>query len=164
MNLEEIRKNQAGMILKFSVPAIISMLLTAFITVADGFFMGNYVGKEGIAAVNLGLPIVYLYLGIGLMISIGGVAMAGMALGAGERENCNRIFRQTIVTTIAASVLLSCIMLPAFTPMLAVLGAEGQVSRYFRESVFPSCKDTRFALASLGNDAGMYGCVKLILE
>ncbi len=83
MNLEEIRKNQAGMILKFSVPAIISMLLTAFITVADGFFMGNYVGKEGIAAVNLGLPIVYLYLGVGLMISIGGVAMAGMALGAG---------------------------------------------------------------------------------
>lgn len=42
MNLEEIRKNQAGMILKFSVPAIISMLLTAFITIADGFFMGNY--------------------------------------------------------------------------------------------------------------------------
>lgn len=38
------------------------------------------------------------------------------------------------------------------------------LSRYFRESVFPSCKDTRFALASLGNDAGMYGCVKLILE
>ncbi len=133
MDLQQIKQNQAGMILRFSVPAIISMLLTAFITVADGFFMGNYVGKEGIAAVNLGLPIVYLYLGIGLMISIGGVAMAGMALGAGERENCNRIFRQTIVTTIAASVLLSCIMLPAFTPMLAVLGAEGQVSRYFRE-------------------------------
>ncbi|MCI9306941.1 MAG: MATE family efflux transporter [Lachnospiraceae bacterium] len=133
MDLQQIKQNQAGMILRFSVPAIISMLLTAFITVADGFFMGNYVGKEGIAAVNLGLPIVYLYLGVGLMISIGGVAMAGMALGAGERENCNRIFRQTIVTTIAASVLLSCIMLPAFTPMLTVLGAEGQVSRYFRE-------------------------------
>lgn len=38
------------------------------------------------------------------------------------------------------------------------------VSRYFRESAFPSCADTKFALASLGNDAGMYGCVKLILE
>ena len=56
MNLEEIRKNQAGMILKFSVPAIISMLLTAFITIADGFFMGNYVGKEGIAAVTWAFP------------------------------------------------------------------------------------------------------------
>ncbi|MEH2956132.1 MATE family efflux transporter [Candidatus Merdisoma sp. JLR.KK011] len=133
MNLEEIRKNQAGMILKFSVPAIISMLLTAFITVADGFFMGNYVGKEGIAAVNLGLPIVYLYLGVGLMISIGGVAMAGMALGAGQKEASNHMFRQTIAAAIAASLLLSCVMLSVFTPMLSFLRAEGEVGRYFRE-------------------------------
>ena len=104
MSLEQIRKNPSGMIIKFSIPAIISMLLTAFITIADGFFMGNYVGKEGIAAVNLGLPIVYLYLGVGLMISIGGVALAGMSLGAGEEEACNRIFRQTVATTIGASV------------------------------------------------------------
>ena len=45
MNLEEIRQNPAGKIMQFSVPAIIAMVLTALITVADGFFMGNYVGK-----------------------------------------------------------------------------------------------------------------------
>lgn len=38
------------------------------------------------------------------------------------------------------------------------------VKKYFKEAAFPSCVETRFALASLGNDAGMYGCVKLILE
>ncbi|MCI8484075.1 MAG: ROK family glucokinase [Lachnospiraceae bacterium] len=38
------------------------------------------------------------------------------------------------------------------------------VEQPFREKAFPSCADTRFALASLGNDAGMYGCVRLILE
>ncbi|MCI9136183.1 MAG: ROK family glucokinase [Lachnospiraceae bacterium] len=38
------------------------------------------------------------------------------------------------------------------------------VQRYFKKAAFPSCVDTRFALASLGNDAGMYGCVKLILK
>ena len=93
MNVQEIKNNPAREILKFSIPAIISMVLTAFITVADGFFMGNYVGKEGIAAVNLGLPVVYLYLGVGLMVSIGGVAMAGMALGSGDRSACKQIFR-----------------------------------------------------------------------
>ena len=86
MNVEEIRRNMAGKIFEFSFPAIISMALTAFITVADGFFMGNYVGKEGIAAVNLGLPVIYLYLGIGLMVSVGGVAMAGMALGSDRKS------------------------------------------------------------------------------
>ena len=44
MNLQEIKENQTKKILEFSVPAIISMMLTAFVTVADGFFMGYYVG------------------------------------------------------------------------------------------------------------------------
>ncbi|MCI9175678.1 MAG: ROK family glucokinase [Lachnospiraceae bacterium] len=38
------------------------------------------------------------------------------------------------------------------------------VSKYFCQAAFPSCAETRFELASLGNDAGMYGCVKLILD
>lgn len=38
------------------------------------------------------------------------------------------------------------------------------VSQCFQEAAFPSCVDTKFALASLGNDAGMYGCVRLVME
>ena len=37
------------------------------------------------------------------------------------------------------------------------------VEKYYRQAAFSSCNFIRFALASLGNDAGMYGCVKLIL-
>ena len=118
MNVEEIRQNVGGKILEFSVPAIISMALTAFITVADGFFMGNYVGKEGIAAVNLGLPVIYLYLGIGLMVSVGGIAMAQMALGSGDRAACNQVFRQTVATTAVFSVAISVGFLFCFGPML----------------------------------------------
>ncbi len=39
-------------------------------------------------------------------------------------------------------------------------GAE----RYYKKYVFHACRDTRFALASLGNDAGAYGAFKLVLE
>ena len=52
MDLNEIKQDIRKKIWQYSVPAIVSMVLTAFITVADGFFMGNFVGKEGIAAVN----------------------------------------------------------------------------------------------------------------
>lgn len=38
------------------------------------------------------------------------------------------------------------------------------VEKYYRQSAFSSCDFIRFALASLGNDAGIYGCVKLVLE
>ena len=38
------------------------------------------------------------------------------------------------------------------------------VAKHFKEHAFASCKNTKFALASLGNDAGMYGCVQMILD
>lgn len=133
MDLEQIKKNRTKMILQFSIPALVSMLLTSFVTIADGFFIGNYVGKEGIAAVNLGLPIIYLYLGVGLMVSIGGVAIAGMALGSGDRESCNQVFRQTVATTILFSLAISFIMLFCFSPMLSLLRADDRVISYFRE-------------------------------
>lgn len=133
MNLESIRNNRVGMILQFSIPSIIAMILTSMITIADGFFIGNYVGKEGMAAVNLGLPIVYLYLAIGLMISVGGVAIAGMALGAGESTKCNDVFNQTMVTTVIVSFILSIVVFLGFEPMLHILKADGLVGAYFKE-------------------------------
>ena len=133
MDLQQIKQRSSKMILQFSIPAIIAMLLTSLITIADGFFIGNYVGNEGIAAVNLGLPIIYLYLGIGLMVSIGGVAIAGMAFGSGDRKTCDQVFAQTIVTTIVFSILISCVMIFCFRPMLSILHADDQVVLYFEE-------------------------------
>lgn len=37
------------------------------------------------------------------------------------------------------------------------------VQRHYIENAFHACRNTKFALASLGNDAGMYGCVKMLL-
>ncbi len=34
----------------------------------------------------------------------------------------------------------------------------------FEETVFHGCKDTRFALATLGNDAGIYGAARMLIE
>ena len=132
MDLERIRNNTAGMILQYSIPAIIAMVLTSLITVVDGYFIGNYVGEQGIAAVNLGLPVIYLFLSVGLMVSVGGVAIAGMALGAGDMEACGQVFRQTIVTTVVAAVMTGLLVALLFEPVLDVLGAKGLVREYFR--------------------------------
>ncbi len=34
----------------------------------------------------------------------------------------------------------------------------------YQEAAFSSCAGAKFALASLGNDAGIYGGVKMVLE
>ena len=132
MDLGKIRQNTTGMILQFSIPAIIAMVLTSLITVVDGFFIGNYVGEQGIAAVNLGLPIIYLFLAVGLMVSVGGVAIAGMSFGAGNITECDQVFRQTIMTTTVFSVLTGLVVAVLFEPMLDILGAAGQVREHFK--------------------------------
>lgn len=38
------------------------------------------------------------------------------------------------------------------------------ISKYYIERAFISCKNAQFALAKLGNDAGVYGCVYLLLN
>ena len=72
MEMTQIKQNKLKMILQFSIPSIIAMLLQTVITITDGFYTGNYVGEQALAAINLGLPILYFYLGVGLCVGVGG--------------------------------------------------------------------------------------------
>ena len=38
------------------------------------------------------------------------------------------------------------------------------VSRYYKKNAFPACADTPIVLAQLGNDAGIYGAARLVLD
>lgn len=38
------------------------------------------------------------------------------------------------------------------------------IRKHYAETSFHACRDTRFELAGLGNDAGIYGCMQLILQ
>jgi len=38
------------------------------------------------------------------------------------------------------------------------------VAKYYREAAFIACKDTPIVLASLGNDAGIYGAAKMLID
>ncbi len=131
MNLEKIRSKTTKTILQFSVPSIIAMVLTSLITIADGFFIGNYVGKEGIAAMNLGLPIVYVYLGIGIMFGVGGISIAGRALGAGDIKKSNEVFNQTAMSAILASAILSILVAVFFRPILGMIDMDAKVADCF---------------------------------
>lgn len=154
MDLEQIKKHRVGVLLQFAIPSIIAMILTSLITVVDGFFIGNYVGTEGMAAVNLGLPIVYLYLALGLMLAVGSVALAGMAMGSGDIKYCNEVFNQTIATTAVITGLVSIVVFLCFEPMLLVLHADGQVATHFREYYYIMIFE--FPLMVINSSFGMF--------
>ncbi|MDD6327558.1 MAG: MATE family efflux transporter [Lachnospiraceae bacterium] len=133
MDIKQIKENKLKMILQFSIPSIIAMLLQTVITITDGYFTGNYVGQEALAAINLGLPILYFYLGAGLCIGVGGSVISGRLLGSKKRKKSSEVFSQSIVTAAILCVIISVVVFLLFTPILKVLRADGMLSDYFTD-------------------------------
>ncbi len=133
MDMKQIKANKTGMILRFSIPSIIAMLLQTVITITDGYFTGNYVGQNALAAINLGLPILYFYLGTGLCIGVGGSVISGRLLGAKERKKSSEVFSQTIATALIVCMAISVLVFLLFTPILNILKAGNYLAVYFKE-------------------------------
>ena len=133
MDIKQMKENKLKMILQFSIPSIIAMLLETVITITDGYFTGNYVGEHALAAINLGLPILYFYLGVGLCVGVGGTVICGRLLGAKERQKASAVFSQTIATALIACIIISILVFALFTPILSILRADDGLSGYFTE-------------------------------
>ena len=133
MDIKMIKENKLKTILKFAIPSTIAMLLQTAITITDGYFTGNYVGENALAAINLGLPILYFYLGLGLCIGVGGSVISGRLLGAKDKNKASQVFSQTLVTVVIVCIIISLSVLSLFTPVLKLLKAEGELSAYFTE-------------------------------
>ncbi|MCP5455677.1 MAG: MATE family efflux transporter [Thermotogae bacterium] len=82
----------------FALPAVLGMILSSFMTIVDGIFIGNFVGGEALAGVNFSIPYLYVLLGIGIMISVGGLVPAGISLGSGNKKEADRIFTFTVLS------------------------------------------------------------------
>lgn len=98
-----------------------------------GYFIGNYVGKEGLAAVNLGLPIVYFYLAVGLMIAVGGISIAGRLLGANNIKEANQVFRQSMMLCFIVTMGITICMLFLLQPISLLFHADVLTRTYFCE-------------------------------
>lgn len=63
---------------------------------------------------------------------------------------------------------IACVVNPEIIVIGGGVSKAGQIlidtiQKHYIETSFHACKDAKFALASLGNDAGMYGCMQLLL-
>ena len=133
MEIREIKENKLKTILQFSVPSIIAMLLQTAITITDGYFTGNYVGENALSAINLGLPILYFYLGVGLCVGVGGTVICGRMLGEKDKSKASDVFSQTVVTAGVICILTSIAVFLLFSRVLKVLRADGELSVFFTQ-------------------------------
>ena len=69
---------------KFFVPTLLGMLSMSAVTAIDGIFVGHGVGSDGIAAVNICIPLLMIFTGIGLMAGVGSSVVASIHLARGK--------------------------------------------------------------------------------
>ena len=94
---------------KFSIPAIISMVIAGMQTMIDGMFLGNFVGSNAMASVNLVQPFTQVIIGFSMIISIGSLSFIGRSLGEGNNEKAQNVFKTSFIFMLAISSIISIV-------------------------------------------------------
>ena len=133
MEIQQIKNHKVGSILQFAIPSTIGMVLSCMVTITDGFFTGNYIGSVGLAAENLGLPVLYFYLAVGLMIGVGGSVISGIENGAKNYKKANDIFNQSMILTLLVTAGISVLFKLAFNHVMHLLSVPVELAPYFTD-------------------------------
>lgn len=98
-------------------PTLIGMVFNAVLTIIDGIFVGQGVGANGIAAVNIVAPLFMVITGIGLMFGIGSSVIASIRLANNEIKAANIITTQAFLSGSVLTLLISvpCLLFPSAT-------------------------------------------------
>ena len=86
------------LLLKYSVPAIIGMMVNALYNVVDRMFIGNIPGVGPLAITGLGvtMPIMTIILAFGMLIGVGSATNISIKLGQKRKEEAESIIGNAI--------------------------------------------------------------------
>lgn len=122
--------------LRFVLPSMTAFAFTGLYSIVDGFFVGNNVGDDGLAAINVAYPLVAFINAVGTGIGMGGSVMLSMARGRGDADAEKKYLGNTLVYLLAASVIVTAVMVAAYSALIDVFGAEGIVNEYADTYIF----------------------------
>ena len=121
------------LILKFSIPAIISMLVSSLYNIVDQIFIGQGVGLLGNAATNIAFPITIICTATALLLGIGSASNFNLSSGAGEQECACRYAGTGLAMLMLCGVTIAVIVLLFLDPLLHVFGVTKDVLPYAQD-------------------------------
>ena len=89
-----------------AVPSMITMAFGALYQIADGLFVGRFIGEDALAAVNLIMPIIMIVFGFANLIATGASVRISVLLGEKKRKEASKVF----TFTLKVIFLISCII------------------------------------------------------
>ena len=140
------------LLLKFSVPAIVGMMVNALYNVVDRIFIGNSpeLGTNGIAGITIGFPIMIIYLAIGVLFGVGGATNFSMNLGEKNYEGAENTLGNTLIMLISAGVLLMVSVKINLKAILPFFGASEEILPYSLEYMNIITMGAPFHIVSIG--------------
>ena len=108
--------NLSELFISFTMPATVSLIMTFLYTVADGIFITRGVGSSGIAAVNIGYPIINFTVALSLMFGIGGATL--ITFKKGNIRYQNRYFSHIIFLNIVVYIVVAAAIFLFTNPLM----------------------------------------------
>ncbi|MEG2987796.1 MAG: MATE family efflux transporter [Oscillospiraceae bacterium] len=82
---------------KLAIPNIFSMVFSSIYMMADGIFVGRFIGAHALAAVNLVMPIMMIVFALSDMIAVGSSVKVSTTLGEGDIPKARGLFSASVL-------------------------------------------------------------------
>lgn len=92
------------LLLRFSVPCVLSLLVSALYNIVDQIFIGQGVGYLGNAATTVVYPFTVIALAVALLVGDGCAALLSLSLGRGDAETARRSIGIVIAFAVGIAV------------------------------------------------------------
>lgn len=124
-----------SLLLKFSVPAIIGMLVNAMYNIVDRIFIGHIpgVGNIAITGVGITLPIMTIILGFGMLVGIGCATTISIRLGQGKKKEAEHILGNAVTLIVIISVTITVLGTIFGEHILRAFGASNETLPYAKD-------------------------------
>ena len=139
------------LLIKYSVPAIIGMMVNALYNVVDRMFIGNIPGVGPMAITGLGvtMPIMTIILAFGMLVGIGATTNISIKLGQGKREEAEHIVGNSITLALIIGVILTVVGTIFSDSILKVFGASESTLIYAKSYMNIILLGTVFSISAM---------------
>ncbi len=139
-----------GLLWKFSLPAIVGMLVNALYNIIDRIFVGQGVGAIAIAAITVAFPIMLIMMGISILIGVGATALLSIRMGEQKLEEAEKVAGNGAVMLILLPLILTIAYLLFSEKILLLFGASTEVLPYARDFTHIIMLGSAFGSISMG--------------
>lgn len=122
MNSENfVKLDPTKLIMRCAIPSMVTMAFVGLYSMADGFFVGRFIGKDALAAINLIMPVLMTVFALSNMIATGSSVHISILLGQKKQAEASQVFSFSICFIVLLSCLLGIIGYLFATEIMALV-------------------------------------------